>query len=163
MPRRETEGIIARVHAAPATGTHALFLQQVAYQLQALNLVWLQAQLAEGRVPPMRLLLAAAPWTYAPVRYVEHHGAQRLARVRDYYDGPTAMHLGEATCIDVAGYDSAAMMVLQNRPRVVPRVIGDWPDTHVVIDDLDTKRTFDTTTREAALASLKGSDAWHRS
>lgn len=155
MARR---GIVARVHIAPMGGTRESAIGLVAVWLFTQNALWLSAQLRAGKTPPRRLLLAAPPWCTSRggcdrgVRYVTHHGDEPRARERDYFDGPTAMHVGEATCIDIAAYDAAAMYVLEQRDAATINVRA-WPDMHFVVEVGESR--FDTSTINGALASLK--------
>lgn len=152
--------IIARFLVAPASDDRATFLWAVVHALAYLNEAWLIEQIRAGKRPPARLLLAEPPWCATPPRYVPHHGARARARERDYYDGPTAMHRGEATCIEIAAYDVAAISALQHLPAA-PHVVGRWPDLHFMVQA--NGRIIDTSTRDGALASLARPEAPCRS
>ncbi len=154
MARR---GIVARVHIAPMGGTRESAIGLVAVWLFTQNALWLSAQLRARKSPPQRLLLARPPWCANPVQYVRHHGDEPRSRERDYFDGPTAMHVGEATCIDIAAYDAAAMYVLEHRDAGTVNV-RPWPDMHFVVEV--GKRRFDTSTIDGALASLEERRQW---
>lgn len=156
MARR---GIVARVHVAPMGGTREQAIELVSVWLFTQNALWLTAQLRAGKTPPRRLLLASPPWCSKPVRYVPHHGDQPRARERDYFDGPTAMHVGEATCIDIASYDAAAMYVIEKRDAAAVNV-RPWPSMHFVVEVAE--RRFDTSTTNGALASLPEGTPWPR-
>lgn len=152
-------GIVARVHIAPMGGTRERAIGLVAVWLFTQNALWLSAQLRAGKTPPRRLLLAAPPWCARRVLYVTHHGNEPKARERDYFDGPTAMHVGEATCIDIASYDAAAMYVLA-KTDASPRNVRPWPEMHFVVEV--GKRRFDTSTIDGAVASLEETTPWPR-
>lgn len=121
----------ARLLVAPAPDDRESFLLVVAQALHRINLAWITSQLHAGRTPPSRLLLAAPPWTIRTIVYVPWHGTPR-GRQRDYFDGPVAMHRGEATCVEIAAYDAAAMIAIEQR-SATPIVMGAWPDLHCVI------------------------------
>lgn len=126
-------GILARVHASPGSSdaSRVSMLDGLLQWLVAINRTWLREQVAAGRTPPLCVRLAQPPWCVAPIRYVRHHGAP-LARDRDYQDGPTLFHSGEATCIDIAAYDAAALIELVHVPaRAV--LVGAWPSLHAVL------------------------------
>ncbi len=127
---------IARLHLAPSTSRRRDTAQTIALVLYALNVTWLSDAVRRGQQPPLRLLLASPPWTIAPMIYEPFHGELPRARERDYYDGPFALHAGHATCIEVAAYDAAAMSVLEHRPAL-PRVIGEHPDYHTIVELAD--------------------------
>lgn len=149
--------IVARVHIAPMGGTRERAIELVAVWLFTQNALWLSAQLRARKAPPRRLLLAAPPWCAKRVQYVRHHGDQPRGRERDYFDGPTAMHVGEATCIDIAAYDAAAMYVLEHVDAAAINMRA-WPDMHFVVEAGSLR--FDTSTIDGALGSLKEGPRW---
>ena len=123
--------MLARIHAAPNTADLAAALQVVADALYSINIAWLRRIVARGLQPPTQLLRCAPPWCSRPIVYVTHRGLP-LDTTRDYYDGPTAMHRGSGTCIEIASYDAAASTVLLQKPAR-PLVVGQLPGMHCVV------------------------------
>lgn len=114
--------MLARIHAAPNVGSIRAVLQVIADAAFAINRLWLADARAAGRSPPASTSACAAPWCGRAIVYRPYHGTKPAASDRDYFDGPIMFHRGEATCIDVAAYDAAALVELQGidaRPRVV--------------------------------------------
>jgi hypothetical protein len=116
--------MLARIHAAPNVESHARALQTIADALFALNLQWIGDARRGGLDPPPRVSDCAPPWCSRPIIYRPYHGDRPAARERDYFDGPTLFHRAEATCIDVAAYDAAAISILEDR-FAMPFVEGD--------------------------------------
>lgn len=109
-------------------------LQVVADALTEFNVLWLQEQLARGNKPPCCSHCAGPPWTGPHnVGYVSHHGAM-AGELRAYLDGPTMMHTGKGTCIDIAAYDAACRRI---RGDATARAVitGDGPAFHCVVVD----------------------------
>lgn len=109
-------------------------LQVVADALTHLNVMWLQEQAARGNVPPCCSHCAGPPWTGPErVAYVRHHGAMS-GELRAYLDGPSMMHAGRGTCIDIAAYDAACRRM---RGDAAARAVveGDGPAFHCVVID----------------------------
>lgn len=150
--------IIARVHLAPTTSRRLATRQQIATFLYAVNVAWLSDVLSRGQIPPMRLLLAEPPWTETRrMVYEPFHGDTPRDRERDYFDGPYAMHVGRATCIEIAAYDAAAISVLEQR-AALPVIIGHHPDYHAIVELQDEHRTrIDTT---ALYVGRAGEQTW---
>jgi hypothetical protein len=158
MAERAPTGIEARIHLAPASGTIVESLRSIAVALRFANIAWLRAQLDVGKRPPRRLMLARPPWSTRPMQYVTFHGGEdSRSRARRYFDGATAMHVGEATCIELAAYDAAAMVVFEDRVAVV-QLEGEWPELHAVVRTEHAR--FDTSTLAGLRASQQGEMAW---
>ena len=154
MAERAPTGIEARIHLAPASGTIVESLRSIAVALRFANITWLRAQVLAGKRPPRRLLLARPPWSVRPMQYVQFHGGEDpRSRARRYFDGATAMHVGEATCIELAAYDAAALIVFEDRPAVV-ELEGEWPSLHAVVRTQHER--FDTSTMPGLRASQQG-------
>jgi len=113
-------------------------LQVIADALVRLNVLWLQDQLAAGHKPPCCTHCAEPPWTGpALVSYVHHHGAAQ-GELRAYLDGPSMLHVGRGTCIDIAAFD-AACRIVKGDPSARARVV-DGPamgDFHCIVVDKD--------------------------
>lgn len=116
--------MLARIHAAPNVSSLRTALQTIALTLYDLNRVWITDAVRGGLTPPRRVADCEPPWCPQPIIYRRHHGSSPAGDDRDYFDGPTMFHRGEATCIDIAAYDAAAMTVLEG-VDARPLVVGD--------------------------------------
>jgi hypothetical protein len=110
--------MIAVLALAPTTASILGVLQAIADALVAINERWIRAQLQAGQRPPSSLATARPPWAPRRIAYRASHGAA-VGTTRTYQDGPTAMHSGVATCMDIAAYDAAALSVLAGTPTTV--------------------------------------------
>lgn len=93
---------------SPPAGDLIATLEAVAVGLVAVNLVWVQAQLAKGLEPPCCTDCAEPPWVAGGrVQWVDYHGAKPVGWCREYWDAPTMFAAARATCFDAACYDAA--------------------------------------------------------
>lgn len=92
----------ARIQILPSgpAAEHAA-LQRVADLLLAVNVRWINDQLAAGHNPPVSAKAG-------DVAYVPWHG-DPIGVSRFYLDGASMLAIRRGTCIDVAAYDAASM------------------------------------------------------
>ncbi len=111
--------MLAKIHAAPNAYSIRATLQSIAELLFTINRRWIREHVTAGRTPPRSVAECEPPWCPRPIVYRAHHGPRAAGNERDYFDGPSFFHRGEATCIDVAAYDAAALAELDGVPVVV--------------------------------------------